>query len=282
MKQCFYAMGGINYKNGTVSCCPRQSDQLVFQKDTFLPSEIYNHENFKELRRKLHNDEWPKGCDTCESMEAVGVPSMRQDFTLEKNGSFYKDQGKPPKDANIYTVQFYEKFHKEHCPDEHLLIKCYDPKTHYVRNEGLRHIELRFSNACNFACIHCSKVFSSGWSKKLQNFIPDEETHLYDLKQLLGTEHRHDDNDDYEMSLTVQQALQIVDDLNENFPYLEHINFAGGELLYQKQFLPVLKKLADHPNASNIHLSFHSNFNSDFDAIKSPLDFCVNRLLARC
>ena len=107
MKQCFYAMGGINYKNGTVSCCPRQSDQLVFQKDTFLPSEIYNHENFKELRRKLHNDEWPKGCDTCESMEAVGVPSMRMDFTLEKNGSFYKDQGKPPKDAKIYTVQFY-------------------------------------------------------------------------------------------------------------------------------------------------------------------------------
>ena len=136
MKQCFYAMGGINYKNGTVSCCPRQSDQLVFQKDTFLPSEIYNHENFKELRRKLHNDEWPKGCDTCESMEAVGVPSMRQDFTLEKNGSFYKDQGKPPKDANIYTVQFYEKFHKEHCPDEHLLIKCYDPKTHYVKMKG--------------------------------------------------------------------------------------------------------------------------------------------------
>ena len=268
MKQCFYAIGGINYKNGTVSCCPRQADQLVFQKDTFLPSEIYNHENFKELRRKLHNDEWPKGCDTCESMEAVGVPSMRQDFTLEKNGSFYKDQGKPPKDANIYTVQFYEKFHKEHCPDEHLLIKCYDPKTHYVRNEGLRHIELRFSNACNFACIHCSKVFSSGWSKKLQNFIPDKETHLYDLKQLLGTEHRHNDEDDYEMSLTVPQALQIVDDLNENFPYLEHINFAGGELLYQKQFLPVLKKLADHPNASNIHLSFHSNFNSDFDVVK--------------
>ena len=40
MKQCFYAMGGINYKNGTVSCCPRQSDQLVFQKDTFLPKLI--------------------------------------------------------------------------------------------------------------------------------------------------------------------------------------------------------------------------------------------------
>ena len=35
MKQCFYAMGGINYKNGTVSCCPRQADQLVFQKDNF-------------------------------------------------------------------------------------------------------------------------------------------------------------------------------------------------------------------------------------------------------
>ena len=41
-------LGGINYKNGVISTCPRQGDQLVFQKDAYLPSDVFNHENFKK------------------------------------------------------------------------------------------------------------------------------------------------------------------------------------------------------------------------------------------
>ena len=269
MKECLYALGGLNYKNGTVTVCPRQADQLVFQKDTVLPSEIFNHENFKALRQKLYNDEWPAGCDTCMNMEDVGVESMRHDFLLEEDGIFYKNAGRPKTNPSPATMSYYRRYHKERVPDNFYLIDCYDKNTHYVKPEGLRHVELRFSNACNFACLHCSKVFSTGWKKKLQNYEPDREAHLYDLKQILGTEHRHGKDDDVEMSLTTAQALEIVDDLNANFPYIQHINFAGGELLYQKQFFPVLERLGEHPNAKEIHLSFHTNFNApNFDVIK--------------
>ena len=98
----------------------------------------------------------------------------------------------------------------------------------------------------------------------MQNYVPDNEVIQNDLRQLMGTEHRHGPNDHSEMRLTTKQALEIVEDLNENFPYLRYIDFAGGELLYQKQFFPTLRKLADHPNAKNMLISFHTNFNADF------------------
>jgi len=111
-------------------------------------------------------------------------------------------------------------------------------------------------------------VYSSGWIKKLRHYEPDDEVVSNGLRQLLGTEHRHGPNDSSEMSLTTEQALKIVEDLNENFPYLQNVDFAGGELLYQKQFFPTLKKLAEHPNAKNMLISFHTNFNADFDVAK--------------
>tara|TARA_B100001939_G_C16938999_1_gene617418 strand:- start:236 stop:1558 length:1323 start_codon:yes stop_codon:yes gene_type:complete len=250
MLNCYYALGGINYKNGVITTCPRQANQLVFANETILPSEIYNHKNFRLLRNKLHAGEWPSGCDTCEEMEKVGAKSMRLDYELNEENLFTK-MGKP-----------YEKFR---LIDDKKLIDCYDNKSGLVKNEGLRHIEFRFSTACNFSCLHCSKVYSSGWTKKLKNYEPDEEVKFYDLRQLLGTEHRHGPNDKNEMRLSVDQSIKIVEDLNENFQHLCQVDFAGGELLYQKQFFPTLKKLSEHPNAKNLHISFHTNFNADFN-----------------
>jgi len=246
MIECFYALGGINYKNGVITTCPRQANQLVFAHETILPSEIFNHKNFKQLRKSLYNNQWPSGCDTCEDMERDNLKSMRQDFSLLNNW-FCKlgDKDKIEKsDVNLMSL--------------------YNEKTHEVDFRGLRHVELRFSTACNFSCLHCSKVYSSGWSKKLKDYVPDEEVIANDLRQLMGTEHRHGPNDKSEMQLSVKESLKIVEDLNENFPNIEFIDFAGGELLYQKQFFPTLRKLAEHPNAKNMLISFHTNFNADF------------------
>ena len=245
MISCLYALGGINYKNGVITCCPRQANQLVFTHETILPSKIYNHENFKNLRKSLYENKWPSGCDTCEDMEKDNLKSMRQDFIL-RNNKFYKSNG------NSLAISFE-------------LMKCYDINSHSMDFKGLTHVEFRFSTACNFSCLHCSKVYSSGWAKKLENYEPDNEVIQNDIRQLLGTEHRHGPNDKSEMRLTTKQALEIVDDLNENFPNLKYIEFAGGELLYQKQFFPTLKKLAEHPNAKNMLISFHTNFNANFD-----------------
>ena len=248
MIKCFYALGGINYKNGVITCCPRQANQLVFANETILPSKIYNHKNFKNVRKLLYEDTWPSGCDTCEDMEKDNLKSMRQDFIL-KNNLFFKNTAIGVNEAENGNIS---------------LLDCYNNKEHSVDFRGLKHVELRFSTACNFSCLHCSKVYSSGWSKKIKNYIPDDEVIRNDLRQLMGTEHRHGPNDISEMRLTTEQAIKIVEDLNENFPNVRYVDFAGGELLYQKQFFPTLRKLSEHPNAKNMLISFHTNFNADF------------------
>ena len=93
MLKCLYALGGINYKNGVITTCPRQSNQLVFSNETILPSKLFNHKNFKNIRKQLYNDQWPTGCDTCEAMERDNLRSMRLDFLVDETNEFYKSHG---------------------------------------------------------------------------------------------------------------------------------------------------------------------------------------------
>ena len=102
----------------------------------------------------------------------------------------------------------------------------------------------------------------------LNDYVPDVEDHTHHLDQLTGTMHRESKDDDLSIDLPMSEVERIVNDLNNNFPNIEKIDFAGGEVLHQKQFFPCLERLANHPNAENIELSFHTNFNAKFDPVQ--------------
>lgn len=230
---CYYTLGGINYKNGFVTSCPQQSDQLhiIDYKQVILPSQIINSEDFKRHRKEMMSGTWSKGCHLCENVEKANAgKSMRSDY---------------PADESFY-----------------------DPNTGIVDFKSLKHVELRFSNACNMACLHCSEVYSSGWQSKLKFYKADKEDWDHRLDQLTRVMHRASPTDDLSIGISLEEMKQIVNDLIINFPNIEKIDFAGGEVLYQKQFLPCLELLRLHPNASNIHISFHTNFNTKFDPIR--------------
>ena len=228
---CYYTLGAINYKNGFVTSCAQQSDYLHIQKETLLPSEFFNSNGFKQHRLDLMSGTWPEGCDICEAVEKHSSgKSMRMDYPADES--------------------------------------YYDYNTGHVSFKGLKHVELRFSNSCNMACLHCSQVYSSGWVSKLKHYVPDEEDYTLKLDQLTGIMHRQSMDEDLNIKLSIPEVESIVNDLNKNFPNIEKIDFAGGEVLYQKQFFPCLELLAKHPNAKNILLTFHSNFNANHDPIK--------------
>jgi MoaA/NifB/PqqE/SkfB family radical SAM enzyme len=232
---CPYTIGGINYKNGFVTSCPQQSDQLHIYKNTHVikPSDIINSEGFKNHRKEMMSGTWSKGCHLCKEAEEIGSPSMRQDF--------------PVTDKNL---------------------ESYNSETGEVDLSLVQHIELRFSNACNMACLHCSDVYSSGWMSKLKHYQPDEEDKKHKLIQLTKTFHKQSPDEDLTISISINEMEDIVTDLNAHFPNIRKIDFAGGEVLYQKQFFPCLRMLANHPNAKNISLTFHSNFNTKFDPVE--------------
>ena len=227
---CYYALGGLNYKNGFATSCPQQSDQLQILSEAYLPSEIINSKNFVQHRLDLMNGLWPRGCDMCSHVEkAKSGRSMRQE--------------------ELVTLEHYNK-------------------DGTVAFAGLKTVEIRFSHSCNMSCLHCSQVFSSGWMSKLKRYNSDEEDKKHQLHQLTGVMHRKSPDDDLTMSISTERAIEIVEDLNKNFPNIERIDFAGGEVLYQKQFFPTLRKLTEHPNAKNMKVMFHSNFNAEFNPVE--------------
>jgi len=232
---CHYALSGINYKNGFVTACAVQTDYLHHYKktknSTVLPSQFINNPNFKQFRLQLDKGEWPEGCRMCMDVEKQNSgKSMRLDYAYD---------------------------------DTH-----YNNETGEIDFKSIKIIELRFSNSCNMSCLHCSQVYSSGWISKLKHYTPTHEDHEHHLDQITGHMHRRDPNENLNIELTVEDIKEIVTDLNNHFPSLERIEFAGGEVLHQKQFFPCLELLAQHPNAKNIFISFHSNFNANFDPIE--------------
>lgn len=237
---CYFTLHGINYKNGFVTSCPQNPDQLISMTQSIKPSEIFNSKGFVQHRLEMMNGQWSKGCHLCKEPEAIGSKSMRQDYKAE---------------TDLYNFN-----------DTILDGKLYSAGTSKLL--GLKHIELRFSNSCNMACRHCSTVYSSGWVSKLKHYVPDEEVKFYDLKQLLRTEHRESDEDKGELEITLDQVEDIVNDLCEHAIGLERVEFAGGEVLNQKQFFYFLELLKEHPAANEIVISFHSNFNANFDPKK--------------
>lgn len=237
--KCYFTLHGINYKNGFVTSCPQQPSQLINMTQTIKPSEIFNSEGFRKHRLEMMSGKWSSGCHLCKEPEAIGSASMRQDY--EADTSFYE-----------HIPKYIQEFNRESMPGESW------PK-------GLKHIELRFSNSCNMACKHCSTVYSSGWISKLKNYVPDNEDKKYDLKQLLRTEHKSAEDDMGQLEITLDQVKEIVDDLCEYAIGLEKVEFAGGEVLNQKQFFLFLKLLANHPNAKQLIIGFHTNFNANFD-----------------
>ncbi len=230
---CFYSVSAINYKNQYCSVCPRQSDRLSYE---YLPSKIFNDVGFVDIRNKLLEGIWPKGCGLCEEMENESNNSMRFDHPY---------------------------------PENDFLING------LVHNNGLKHVEFRFNNACNMSCLHCSSVFSSEWEKKIKSYEPNEIDYLYDLRQLLNTEHKIDSDENLKIKLTPSMIREICDDLNSNFKNLSHIDVTGGEPLFQKHFFVFLESIIKHPNIRNIKLKFHTNFNVNFDS-KQLYDYFKN------
>jgi len=197
----------------------------------YLPTKIFNDSGFVKLRNTLQQGEWPSGCDLCEEMERESNHSMRFDY---------------PYPENDYLINGL------------------------VHNKGLRHVEFRFSNACNMSCLHCSSVFSSEWERKLKSYKPDEFDYKYDLRQLLNTEHKISADEKLKIKLTPTMIKEICEDL-KNFENLSYVDVTGGEPLYQKHFFVFLENIVNHPNVKNMKLKFHTNFNTDFD----PKNLCV-------
>lgn len=99
-------------------------------------------------------------------------------------------------------------------------MKNTDKRNGTLKNFKMTHFDIRFSNVCNFKCRSCSSSYSSQWE-------------LEDTKHrgLIATS-----------KMTRSDSQQLLEDVYEQIPNLEHVYFAGGEPLVTEEHYLLLEE----------------------------------------
>jgi radical SAM protein with 4Fe4S-binding SPASM domain len=107
-------------------------------------AEVWNQDNYKQLRKNMLTEQTSKECTKCYEQEANGFFSMRND--ANRNYGHHIDE---------IDQTLPDGTHPEF---------------------KIRYWDVRFSNLCNFRCRSCGPIFSSNWFNdhvKLYNRVPD-------------------------------------------------------------------------------------------------------------
>lgn len=170
----------------------------------------FNSSQMKELRKDMLEGNRNKVCDVCYKKEDLNGTSPRKDFN---NNTLWK----LPNVNDDYSVE-----------------------------TQFQHIDIRFSNLCNFKCRMCSHEFSSNWFEDFEKVIPGYTNGKKKVMKVSDT---------------------IVKDLIPHLKNIKSFYFAGGEPLIMPEHYRILKHLYDTMPVfeqhwgDKRHLSIHYNTN---------------------
>jgi MoaA/NifB/PqqE/SkfB family radical SAM enzyme len=151
-----------------------------------------------KIKEEMLNGKYPSSCDGC--------------FLQEKHRA---------KDFESISSRLY--YAKEIGPS--ISTTLFDSKNNF----DLKHVDLRWSNACNQACVYCHPDYSSKWATELNKKIPHDQ----------------------------EQIQQVKEYVFKNVKNLKNVYLAGGEPMLMKpnqEFLELLYK-----KNPNVNLRINTN-----------------------
>ncbi len=191
-------------------CCIASGFDEPLDLKTLTIEEAFNSPQMKELRKDMLEGKKNKVCDVCYKKEELNNHSPRTDFN--KNNLW-----KMPEVGEDYSV-----------------------------DSQFQHIDIRFSNLCNFKCRMCNHDFSSNWYEDFDKIRPGHTKGKTKVMKVSDT---------------------IVEDLIPHLKNIKSFYFAGGEPLIMPEHYKVLKYLYDTMPVIEQHwgnvrpLSIHYNTN---------------------
>jgi hypothetical protein len=191
-------------------CCIAGGFDEPLNLKTISIDDAFNSKQMKELRKDMLEGRRNKVCDVCYKKEDLNGISPRFDFN--KN--------------NLWELPIInEDFSVE---------------------SQFQHIDIRFSNLCNFKCKMCNHDFSSNWFEDNERVSPGYTKGKTKVMKVSDT---------------------IVEDLIPHLNNVKSFYFAGGEPLIMPEHYKVLKYLYDtmpiirQPWGDKRYLSIHYNTN---------------------
>jgi len=171
--------------NGRVKNCVVSKDELGNINQTGIKDIIGGTKNI-DIKKSMLRDQMPANCGECHAQE-----KNRSDVMSISSRLYYHREL-----AKKIDMDFYD--------DEN--------------NFKLKHVDLRWTNSCNQACVYCHPRFSSKWAKEMG----------------------------VTMKSNVDAKQEVKDFVFENIKDLENVYLAGGEPMLMKENLEFLKLLKQH------------------------------------
>ena len=195
-------------EDGAICACCRSHPVGNIQDNTL--EEIWNNDTMQRIRRQVLNDERPKECEPCFSLEDQGVESLRMRHISGKI---------PEARINLYPNTVLNEVMPFEIPT----------------------MELKLNNLCNLKCRMCHPMDSTSWNDwgEVKEFYKNENNIMYSIVEEHNLENKpHLDK--------FQDNPEWWNSLEKLLPHFRRVEFAGGEPLMDPQHYRILDMLSQY------------------------------------
>lgn len=187
-----------------------------------LPTDAFNNDYMKSVRRTMLAGEVPASCLKCYEEEQQGIASKR----IWETGTWHLE---------------------EQIDIQELIRETEEDGTVPYK---LQYLDLRLGHTCNLKCIMCSPHDSSMW-------VPEHKK-IYPLIQSPLIKKQLDWNVD-EFNNYWHENPKFWEQIYEQIPNIKQLYFAGGEPLLIKEHKMFLKEIINRGYADKISLRYNTN-----------------------
>jgi organic radical activating enzyme len=187
-----------------------------------LPTEAFNNNYMKSVRKSMLAGEAPASCKKCFDEEAKGIASKR----IWETGTWFKDE-------------------KIDIPE--LIAQTGADGTVPFK---LEYLDLRLGHTCNLKCIMCSPHDSSQWVGEHKKVYPLFQSPL--IKKQLSWQRSEFNN-------FWHKNPKFWEEIYEQIPNLKQLYFAGGEPLMIREHTQFLEEIIKRGYADKITLRYNTN-----------------------
>jgi len=205
-----YSVGLVKKENG---------EPANFARD--LPTEAFNNDYMKSIRKTMLNGEIPASCTKCFEEESKGIASKR----VWETGTWFKEGADIPK----LITETNE-----------------DGSVPYK----LEYLDLRLGHTCNLKCIMCSPHDSSQWVADHKKVFPIFQSPL--IKKQMSWERKQFNNKWHENP-------EFWKEIYDQIPNLKNLYFAGGEPLMIREHKQLLEEIIKQGYSDQITLRYNTN-----------------------
>lgn len=206
-----YGVGLVKKEDGTPA---------NFGRD--LPTEAFNNEYMKSVRKTMLAGEVPASCLKCYKEEEEGIASKR----IWETGTWHLQEQIDIPELIAETAE--------------------DGSVPYK----LHYLDLRLGNTCNLKCIMCSPHDSSQWVGEYKKVFPIFESPLI-KKQMYWDKKSHNN--------FWHENPEFWKEVYDQIPNIKQLYFAGGEPLMIREHKMFLEEIIKRGYADKISLRYNTN-----------------------